>query len=302
MKKKLSIPICMVLLVILSTSFSASIPVVRAYDYDYGCASNLYTTNWLQYEDNAYWTSLALSQIEDLFAQQKVYHWMPGYGWVLLGNIYGEVINWGSSTTSSIVLDRIDHDISEHYYFFTALYIGHGTAQGFYGHSDDPENPTNYPDLISYDDIEDHTQASPDHRFAFMWVCSGGDNCPQGSPSAWNPLYWSDQSTYGPYVWIGFDRASPWLMEHMNANNIYKYWLVFFYHYALHFNGYSVSQALDHASQETGFLNYEMSILNDLIWTWWPYSPQGPKYFNGTMHVAGDLSMCLPHTIGIGAP
>lgn len=146
-----------------------------------------------------------------------------------MGYTYGENENWGSSTSNYLVLGQIDHDIAYHSDFSTVLYVGHGTADGFYGYSSGGT-----PDLIYFDDIQSHTESSAAHQFVFMWVCSGGNNSPDGSPTAWNPLWWSYPPSYPPYTWIGFDDASPWLIDSMNANNIYQYWLVFFYYFALH--------------------------------------------------------------------
>ena len=126
-----------------------------------------------------------------------------------------------------------------------------------------------------------------------MWVCSGANDPPEGSPSAWNP-YWSNPPAYGPYTWIGFENASPWLIDDMGTeNNIYQYWLVFFYYYAL-IDENSVMDALDLASQATGFQNYGNSILGTGYETWLPWPP-GPDYFSGRMYVCGDpLGTYLP--------
>jgi hypothetical protein len=256
----------------------------------------MYSTNWLQWGDNAYWTSEALSDIEDIFADQKVYHWYMGY-WVCVGQVYGEVNNWGSSTTPGLVTYMIDHDISYHSYCFATLYIGHGYADGFYGHSEDPEDPEEYPNFVSYDYIEDHAQYSPDHRFVFMWVCKGNWN----SFNAWNPLYESNPSTYGPAAWIGFEGASPWLTDSMNEDNLYKYWLVFFYYYALNYNGYTIMEALDYASSETGYYNFaDCDPLSSYYETYWPYNASDPDpWKDGIMRYDGDTDMCMPHTLAI---
>ncbi|MEM2098148.1 MAG: hypothetical protein QXU99_00165 [Candidatus Bathyarchaeia archaeon] len=166
-------------------------------------------------------------------------------------------------------------------------------------HSDGPNNASNPPTpYATFADITSHVQSSPAHRFAFMWACMGGENSPQGSPSAWNPLYWSNPSTYGPYTWIGFDGVSPWLIDGMGTygaygqENIYRYWLVFFYYFALQ-DGNSVMDALDAASVATGFSNYGSSILGTGTYqTYWPYND---TWGSGKMHVAGNpLGTYLP--------
>jgi hypothetical protein len=206
---------------------------------------------------------------------------------------YGEVINWGTSTNPDLVYGNIDHVNSEHSDFAAVLYVGYGTPYGFYGHSYDEEEP----DLIYYedngdDDIESHASSSPTHHFVFMWVCFAGDNSPYGCPTDWNPLYWSYPPAYGPYTWIGFEGASPWLIEWMGTvgdedePNLFKHWLVWFYYHALCPNVYSVMEALNYASQDTGFDDYGSSILGMGYNTTWPYPPSG--LYPGRMHVAGD--------------
>jgi hypothetical protein len=301
MEKKLSMAICIILLFMLSTTLGASIPIVNAYDYGYGCASSLYTTNWRQYQNNAEVTADAFNTIAGLFAEPMVYMWLEGYGWVPVYHVYGDVQNYGTATNPSLVFNRIDHVNSEHSEFATVLYVGHGTANGFYGYSLLGQEP----DLIHYDDnydddIESHTSSSPTHHFVLNWVCKGYDPFPYGSVTAWNPLWWSYPPAYGEYTWIGFEEASPWLIEHMNPTNIYKYWLVFFYYFALHENDYTVMQALNYASIYTGFANYASSILATGFQTYWPYPPHGPRHYDGSMEIAGDplgtdlpTSMCI---------
>lgn len=297
MGKKLSIATITFLMVILLTTLGTAIPSVKAYDEGYGYASELYTTNWRQYENNGQVTADALDEIAYLFSQPIHYEWYDWWGWVPMGPTYGEVQNYGVYTQPGLVFDRIDHVNSEHSAFATVLYVGHGSASGFYGLSIDGLVPalTHYDDYGDYD-IESHTSSSPTHHFVFMWVCSGSNPFPYGSITAWNPLYWSSQQP--PYTWIGFENASPWLIEWMGTYgdeeipNIYQFWLVWFYYYALHPNVYSVMDALNYASVETGFENYGSSILGVGYNTTWPYygppGPPEPGVYNGSMQVAGD--------------
>jgi hypothetical protein len=293
--KKTRIAICalLLLMLLLFASLTATIPAVKAYDENYGYGSNLYTTNWCQYSNNAESTWTAFTQISDLFADTTAYYWNEAYQWwFYYGPAYGEVTNWGSGAVPNNVYAKIDDANSYHSEFSTVLYVGHGGPLGFYLHSNDPNNASNPPTpYATFANIASHTQSSPAHRFAFMWVCMGGENSPQGSPSAWNPLYWSNPSTYGPYTWIGFDGASPWLIDGMGTygaygqENIYRYWLVFFYYFALD-GSYSVMDALNLASQATGFSNYGSSILGTGAYqTYWPYND---TWGSGRMHVAGD--------------
>jgi hypothetical protein len=277
------------------------ISAVKAYDFNYGYASNLYTTNWLQWNDEAEATWTAFTNIADLFDDPVAYYWDEVCeDWFYYGPAWGEVDNWGSTETNFTVYARIDHDNTWHSAFSTVLYVGHGGPYGFYGNTDYPYNQYIYPDLIAFDqqgssnpnNIRSRTQSSPAHQFVFMWVCWGGNNSPEGSPSAWNPLYWSNPPAYGPYTWVGFDDASPWLIDQMGTYqgenpNIFRYWLVFFYYFAL--NGNSVMSALNSASDATGFDNYATSILGtgSENWTYWPYYPDD-DWYGGRMHVAGD--------------
>jgi hypothetical protein len=266
---------------------------VASYDDDERCASNLYTTNWLQWSNNAANTSLALSQIEYLFSQV--------YIWAYEIQVYGEVWNWEYSEDPQDVYDRVGHDCNIHSCFSTVLYIGHGWSAGFLGHSDDPNNPDNPPDLINFTEISSYADYSAAHQFVLMWVCLGGNNSPEGSPSAWNPLYWISPGSYPPYTWVGFDDASPWLCDSMGTSNpyenIFKYWLVWFYYFALGYDDWfydvSIMEALDKASVATDFDDFGSSILGTGNYsTYWPYNC-APYYnqsgwYSGQMHVAGD--------------
>jgi hypothetical protein len=283
-------------------TLTIAIPAVQAYNYEnWGYSSNLYTTNWLQWDGEAQATSTAFGEIADLFAQQTFWVYWYLYGWIPYGPTYGEVQNWGSSATADIFYDQIVYDIYHHYDFATVLYVGHGGPVAFYLQSDDPDNPDNPPEHnASFNIISSimQTHSCDDFRFVLMWVCMGGENSPEGSPSAWNPLWWSNPPAHPPYTWIGFDGLSPWLVEGMDTygvygqENIYKYWLVFFYYYAL-LNGNSVMDALNYASVATGFSNYGSSILAEGYESYWPYHQfiQGEEFFPGdypgNMHVAG---------------
>lgn len=276
-----------VLLLMLSAILITTIPAAKAYDYNWLFASNLYTTNWLQWNGEADHTWTAFTQIANLFSQKRIWVYYYGY-WYNAGPSYGEVQNWGSSATPNNVYAQIDHDNIYHSQFSTVLYVGHGGPDGFYVHTDYPNDPYTYPTLTSFNVIRSHTQSSPAHQFVFMWVCKGGNNSPEGSPSAWDPLWWSNPPAYPPYTWIGFVDASPWLLDQMSAGNIFRYWLVFFYYYAL--NGYySVMDALNLASVATGFQDFGSSVLggSGRYWTYWPYPPQGPVWATGRMDVAG---------------
>ncbi len=291
MSKKQYVAISIILLMLmLCSTLTATMPAVKAYDYDYGYASNLYTTNWMDWNGNAEHTWTAFTQIANLFSQKSL--WVIYYGYpYYYGPAYGEVTNWGSSATPYTVYNRIEHVNVYHPDFSTVLYVGHGGPQGFYVHTDYPDNPNIFPPLVSFAEIQARTQSSPTHQFVLMWVCNGGNNAPQGSPTAWNPLWWSYPPAYPPYTWVGFNDASPWLCDQMSPGNIFRYWLVFFYYYAL--NGdYSVMDALNLASVATGFQDFGSSVLggSGRYWTYYPYNH--PPYYNQSGWWTGRMNVC----------
>jgi len=70
----------------------------------------------------------------------------------------------------------------------------------------------------------------------------------------------SNQAAYGPYTWIGFEGASPWLIESISSGNTYQNWLTFFYYHALT-HGYTVKKALDEASKSPNIANFDSTSL-----------------------------------------
>lgn len=288
-----AISIVLILLILCGT-LTATMPAVKAYDYDYGYASNLYTTNWLQYQDNAEQTATAFDIIEDLFSQYSI--WIYIYGqWYQGGPSYGEVQNWGSSAWPNDVYDQIDDDNTYHSEFSTVLHVGHGGPSGFYVHTNTPGDPYTAPPLTSYAVIRSHNEDFSAHQFVFMWVCMGLNYTIWGSPKAWNPLWWNNQDTL-LYTWVGFEDASPWMCDEMAPGYIFRYWLVFFYYYAL-IDGNSITDALNYASQACEFSDFASSPLaeKNRYMTWWPYPPMGPTWDTGKMHVLGRPSdTCLP--------
>jgi hypothetical protein len=119
----------------------------------------------------------------------------------------------------------------------------------------------------------------------------GGNSAPAGSPTAWNPLWWSNPPAYSPYTWIGFNDVSPWLIDQISPGNTFKNWLVFFYYYVLN-GGNSVMAALNLASQATGFANFASSPLgaSERYWTYYPYNH--PPYYNQSGWWTGRMNVC----------
>ena len=273
-------------------------------------AINLYTTNWCQWNDAVVGnTSEALDEIYDLFAGAHwyVYEYYTG-PLVDEWPVYSHIMNWGNTTTQDLTLEQID-DSNSYHWFSTVLYVGHGYEYCYYGYSTNPNDPDDIGsiDKVWYGNISTHADDQPYQQFVFNWVCWGanrvGDGPPSnwGAPYDWNPLWWNNQASGADYCWIGFYNGSAWLSDLMGthgaypgtsgAPNIYKYWLVFFYYYALYGNNFdnnynTIHQALDMASWDTGYLDYGHSILATGFNVTWPYTPI--THGNGYMHVSGD--------------
>jgi len=292
---------------LLVVALTSEISIVKAYPDPHWAAANLYTTNWLTTDQEAAYVTDALNQIRSNFSVQFLYHYYFGPY-----TVYGQLTNWGTSTTPSTVLGQIDYT-NAHYYFSTVLYIGHGVDDGFFGYASDPNNQNVCPNETYYyggnDNVLAHTQSVPYQQFVFNWVCSAGDtvwlvdngqNIPPpywGAPYDWNPLFWAGQANGADYCWIGFNGSSPWLKDIIwdsTTNMHYGTWLEDFYWYAL-VNGYlrtTVLQALDMASYLAGFPNYGSSSLATGYYSYWPYSPNGT--YSGCMVIAGDPNEYLP--------
>jgi hypothetical protein len=309
--KKIHIANSVILMLILIATLSTTIKfTVKAYDNSYGYASNLYTTNWLSFTNGTMnstevtWT--AFIQIANLFENAgHTWTWIPTYEWYLnIGPAYGEIKYWGAPTDDE-VYDQIDHDVEDHSDFSTALYLGHGGPSGFYGYTDYPNDPDIYPDLIYYSNIESQLDSSPTFQFAFNWVCFSGNDAPDGAPSSWNPMWWDDPSEYS-YTWIGFDNASPWIIDYMSSQDTMKNWLVFFYYHAL--NGNSIMTSLDYASDYCNFDDFAATPLAQgsykMYWPWSELPPEDPEaWFSGEMHFEGNVTTTyLPTDFYIGGP
>lgn len=103
-----------------------------------------------------------------------------------------------------------------------------------------------------------------------------------------------------PYCFISFQEASPRLSEWMNENNIYKFWLVFFYYFALYWYGYyTINDALDAASVMVGYEDGWLDSDNKLsqgFQTYWPIEPN-KGWHTGRMRVYGKGDMYLPASV-----
>ena len=233
--------------------------------------------------------------------------WLPTYGFVLN---YGHVYNYyGDGTTTSNVPYEAAHGESSHD-FATVFHFGHGPGkiEGgtlHYGvYPDAPPSQQPHPEAIWDYDI--HPFSGDKHRFEFLWSCGsanklGGldsNNHAAGLPFAWTHRgdgslstdgYFNPWSSGGSYCFIGFENYSMPLSKWINGQNNYKYWLVFFYYFAL--GGYSVHSALDqawHAVNQSQNYFYQGELYRG--YDYW---------FDGTnwlskVHIYGNGGLLLP--------
>ena len=185
----------MLIAIIVQAALMPNLLIAKAqygYDYDYGSASNLYTTNWCQWNSTVVGTTGdALDEIYDTFA--SVGHWVYEYytgPLVDVWAVYGHDINWEDSTTQTLVLDEID-DSNSYHWFSTDLYVGHGYTNCFYGYSTNPDDPDDYDsiDKVYYSNIATHADDEPYQQFVFNWVCWSANLIGGGPPSTWGAPY-----------------------------------------------------------------------------------------------------------------
>lgn len=312
------------------------IPLIRAYDYGYGHASIIYTSQWNQTDDELMRAEWACNDIYNLFASRgyweivgwywdEIYQtWLPIYEWKY---VYGHVENYHAGIYEWRVQTLVQHCEQDHP--TTAIfYHGHGgkvnitnniygpyryfiyeqaPQQGYYPPPWHPKTVDDWQDIYPY--------TANNHRFVFLWACAQGDEVGgyvsgyhRGMPYAWSHRSSLSQDGYaspdtGNYVFIGFENMSRRLSYWPTANNSYKYWLVFFYYFAL--NGYSIKDALDEASKLVWGPNrpfYTTELYNG----YWERNPQfdpnkPPSYplnwewWWSKMRVYGNGARTLPH-------
>lgn len=125
MKRRTALP-TIILLVVLLAALTSARPPAAAYGYDYGwgCASVIYSTQWLTFDTDEYQIHLACEQIYNLFAQQWYWVWHPYYGWLPYIPVYGHLQNYEAQITGTLVRDQIN-DCEQNQEFTTVLYLGH---------------------------------------------------------------------------------------------------------------------------------------------------------------------------------
>lgn len=305
----------LLLLVLIS---SLLVQPILAYDYDYGAASELYSTDWLMQTNELNNVTQAFSQIYDLFADQYIYVSGSPYQ-----PVYGHLWNLKSLTYAWRVTNQMD-DMGSNHDYATFFYYGHMDLHSLTGSPPDynwpewsygfkeqalPDGPA--PSAV-WDDhhIYPHS-GSGNFYFVFLWVCNDGNTAGSSSPIHGMPYCWTRQTLStdgygdpdipgnpdnGDYCVISFENMSVPLCEETGTGNTYKNWLVFFYYYAL--NGYSISDALWWASWAVGWTGGWLDANNRLSNWYAYYFPGGggkpPGYFNGRMRVYGDSDNYLP--------
>jgi len=147
-------------------------------------------------------------------------------------------------------------------------------------------------------------------HFVFLWVCNNGNEAGNATPYAHGaPYCWTNQpnlashdtdypyydAVHSGYCFIGFQDASVTLMEGMgtynSTENSYRYWLTFFYYYAL--NGCNVNDALYWASRAVncpyGWKDPDHNRLyNGYNYTWWGGGGQPYDHIWGRMRIYGN--------------
>ncbi|MCX8153910.1 MAG: hypothetical protein N3E52_05710 [Candidatus Bathyarchaeota archaeon] len=287
MKLKTITAIAAVLLLFSLVTAHFSIALVRAdtgYDWNYGAASQLYASKWQQRNEDIDQINYALPQIYNLFAQEAAAY----------GHLFEFRTNWGWNVMRGLIQDS---ENDQYHDWATVFYYGHmgmtqipGTPYYHYAFHEAGEQTAPEPSLIWDKNIYGYT--GDNHNFVFLWVCRNGDTTgddepvPHGMSYCWfrrnlaqNGYSYPDAGTD---CFIGFTGASPCLADGMGTytypygENIYRFWLVFFYYFAL--NGYSIKGALDMASYMVGYYGYWLDPNNRLSQGWNYYFPgwQGP--------------------------
>jgi hypothetical protein len=300
-------------------------------------ASDLYSTQWLMTDQELNNITQAFDQIYNLFAQRRVYQliYWPNYGWVYwpVAYTYGHLRNYKFQTTSELVTQQITHCESYHE-FSTVFYYGHMNFQNVglpwpeysYGFREQAAPLAQSANTVWDTSIYDATYPTAshnNHKFVFLWVCHNGNTNGYVPPVHGMPRCWTQQPNlswdgYGdpslpggpdsrPYCFIGFKNASAMFSDEMGRSGpygpqIYKYWAVFFYYYAL--NGYTINAALDQASINVGFtygwLDGDNPLSQGHDYYWAGGGGIGAGDYWGKMYIFGNGNINLPGNIYIG--
>jgi hypothetical protein len=277
-------------------------PQPQGYDYGTGRASAMFSTDWLMLSKDLTDVNNAFSTIYSLYNVQGV---------------YGHLENYKSITTVANVVNQVQ-DLETHDWS-TIFYYGHmsmkavsGTPPGYdwpawsYGiHVQANPADQNPCDSINDTTIWPYTYGGL--HFVFLWVCNNGNFAGSSMPYAHGaPYCWTDQyglsdngysdPDYRSYCFISFENASVTLTEGMgtynNTENSYRYWLTFFYYYALD-QGYTIHDSLYWASRAVSCTNGWADPQNNRLYqgydyTWWGGAGKPFEHIWGKMRIYGN--------------
>lgn len=314
--RKTRIATMALLFLILGVALMPVMQPTKAYDYGYGAASELYSSDWLLTEHDIDQVNYAFPQIYGFFENQISY-WTSD-------PIYGHLWNFAHQTITGNLINQLrDCDLGHSYATF--FYYGHYAIRNIgldwpeysYGFHEQAAPSAAEPPVIWDNGVIFNNTWSGNFYFVFLWVCEdgriqGGWNPPHGMPFCWTKHilspdgYGTERIPGNPdgdsYCFIGFEGASPCLNEEMGTiyqgvDNIYKFWLVFFYFYALE-GQLSIKDSLDAASEAClfyGGLYDEENPLTNETGFWWPGGAGHPEgYYWGRIRVYGNAENSLP--------
>jgi len=258
MKKRTAMTTCAIWILLSVVVLIPIVPLVDAYDYGYGHASLIYTSQFNQTDADIMRSQWASTDIYNLFAARGI-------------QVYSSVENYYAAIYENRV--RSEAQDSEQNHPTTAIfYHGHGGKIPITGNPLGPyryfiyeqapqegeEPPPWHP--VTVDDYQDiYNYTANNHRFVFLWACIQGDEVGgyssgynRGMPYAWSHRAGMSTNGYADpdpdnYIFIGFENMSRSISYWPTPNDTYEHWLVFFYHYAT--NGSSIHNALDQASK-----------------------------------------------------
>ena len=310
-------------LLVLSFIFSAlTIPLSTGYDLGVHDASVFYSTQYLMQPTELDEIHYALQQVRNMFSQQQIIYFLPTSPPFPLyaESVYGHLENFEAQTTASLLTSQIV-DCEVNHEFSTVFYYGHQNMRGVglpwpersYGFVEqaapdaDPETVGTIWDSDIY-----YAPTVDNHHFIFLWTCNSGNTAGSLDPLHGMPISWTRQnlSTDGyhdpdesSYCFISFQNHSATFIENLGVpNQIYKYWMVFFYYYALQLQ-YSINDALDYASYAVGYDGGWSDPDNRLSGDGYPYLWYGGGNLTeggywGKMRIYGNGDIHLPVTRG----
>jgi hypothetical protein len=295
LEKRKAVSIAVISL-LLSLTLCGSTPIAPVKATGGVCASILYGSQWGQTEEewNEAWTAVCL--MYDFFEPQ----WHPYYG-----QVYDHLKNYYAQITESLVRSEAAH-CEDYQMYATVFYHGHGGKT-----TNPPHRYFIYEQGPSPDHVDDYQDIYPftkdKHYFVFLWACAQGNevghSTPKvhGMPYSWTHRYNLDLDGYKPpnsgdYCFIGFENVSRPLSYWIEGGK-YRYWLVFFYYFALtpfYYGPYTINEALDAASQVMWDKDFDETELYRGYTVHVPGPPPMGGDWESKMHVYGNGDNYLP--------